>query len=119
MVFPAHRTTGGLLLAELTPAELEETYGNATAEEAERPRLAEPRTEPARIHKQGFAVNQGRSERGLVAVGVPVRDPGGTAVAGLSLSMPSVRYERARLPALVATLSRSAAAIKAGLAPAQ
>ncbi|WPB95834.1 IclR family transcriptional regulator domain-containing protein [Streptomyces malaysiensis] len=51
----------------------------------------------------------------MVAVGVPVRDVEGTAIAGLSLSMPSVRYDRDRLPALVATLSRAAGAIQAGL----
>ncbi|AUA16818.1 helix-turn-helix domain-containing protein [Streptomyces sp. SID8382] len=116
MVFPAHRTTGGLLLlAELSLAELTAAYSDSVGEQADRPELAELHVELAHIRKQGFAVNQGRSERGLVAVGVPVRDVEGTAIAGLSLSMPSVRYDRDRLPALVATLSRAAGAIQAGL----
>lgn len=87
MVFPAHQTTAGLLLlAELPAGELAALY----AEEGERRRL---RTELARIRKAGFVVNHGRSEKGVVAVGVPVRD-GGVAVAGLSVSMPGVRYDR-------------------------
>ncbi|WP_229403368.1 IclR family transcriptional regulator [Micromonospora okii] len=124
MVFPAHRTTGGLLLlAELSPAELEAAYSDPAGTEADRPDLPNDRPDLAKLHaklvrirKQGFAVNQGRSERGLVAVGVPVRDAGGAAVAGLSVSMPSVRYDRDRLPALVAALSRAAGAIEAELA---
>ncbi|WP_369974695.1 IclR family transcriptional regulator C-terminal domain-containing protein [Nocardia sp. MDA0666] len=50
-----------------------------------------------------------RSERGVVAVGVAVRDGSGAAVAALSVSMPSVRYEKRSLPRYVAVL-RSAAA---------
>lgn len=128
MVFPAHRTTGGLLLlAELPPQELAAVHaeGAGGADPAggadradgasEGPGLPSLRAELARIRRQGFAVNQGRSERGLTAVGVPVRDAEGTAVAGLSVSMPSVRYDRERLPALVATLTRAAAAIEADL----
>ena len=94
MVFPAAETTAGLLLL---------------AEQASGDR------ELARIRRQGFVVNQGRSEKGVVAVGVPVRDPAGTAVAGLSVSMPSVRYDRHELPGLVATLHAAAEALEADL----
>lgn len=95
MVFPVGQTTAGLLLLA------EESSGDR---------------ELSRIRSQGFAVNEGRSEKGVVAIGVPVRDPDGTAVAGLSVSMPSIRYERTRLPELVVTLQASARAIEAGLA---
>ncbi|TQS20007.1 IclR family transcriptional regulator C-terminal domain-containing protein [Microbispora sp. KK1-11] len=74
------------------------------------------RTELARVRRKGFALDQGRSERGVVAVGVPVRAPGGNAVAGLSVSMPSGRYDRHRLPSLVGILSRTAGAVDADLA---
>ena len=95
MVFPADQTTAGLLLL---------------AEESSGVR------ELSRIRRQGFAVNEGRSEKGVVAVGVPVRDANGIAVAGLSVSMPSVRYDRTRLPELVGTLQSAARAIEADLA---
>ena len=93
MVFPAHRSTGGLLLlAELADDEV------------------------AQIRAQGFVVNQGRSEKGVVAVGVPVRDPDGTALAGLSISMPEARYDKEQLLRIVATLHKAAGAVEAALA---
>ncbi|MFE0673044.1 IclR family transcriptional regulator [Streptomyces sp. NPDC058867] len=115
MVFPAHRTTAGLLLlADLTDEELAEVYDPARYRDrpADRPDLARLRTELKRLRRNGFAVNQERSERGLVAVGVPVRDAEGTAVAGLSVSMPSVRYDAHRLQALVAALDTTARALE-------
>jgi DNA-binding IclR family transcriptional regulator len=119
MVFPAHRTTAGLLLlADLPEAELEEVYAPERYRDrpAERPDLARLRTELRRLRRNGFAVNRERSERGLVAVGVPVRDRDGTALAGLSVSMPSVRYDPHRLQPLVATLSATAHALERDLA---
>ncbi|MFE5333538.1 IclR family transcriptional regulator [Embleya sp. NPDC056575] len=119
MVFPAHLTTVGLLLlAELDDAELEalyavERWGNRAFD---RPDPVELRAELSRVARNGFAVNRGHSERGLVAVGVPVRGPDGGAVGGLSVSMPSVRYDRARLTRWVATLRSAATALERELA---
>nr|WBO80902.1 helix-turn-helix domain-containing protein [Streptomyces sp. SBE_14.2] len=112
MVFPAHRTTAGLLLlAELDDEELVELYGDADDID-----LGRLRTELRRLRRNGFAVNRERSERGLVAVGVLVRDRDGTALAGLSVSLPSVRYDAQLLPALVATLEAAARAVERDLA---
>lgn len=119
MVFPAHRTTAGLLLlAELTAAELDRLYpaGRYTDRPGERPDLPALRAELARIRRRGFAVNRERSERGLVAVGVAVRDPDGTARAGLSVSMPSVRYRPQELGSLVAALTAAVRDLEASLA---
>ncbi|GGR58312.1 MULTISPECIES: IclR family transcriptional regulator [Streptomyces] len=119
MVFPAHRTTAGLLLlADLTDEELDEVYAPERYRDrpAERPDLARLRTELRRLHRNGFAVNKERSERGLIAVGVPVRGRDGTALAGLSVSMPSVRYDPKRLQSLVATLEAAVRALDEDLA---
>ncbi|MCL7426554.1 IclR family transcriptional regulator [Streptomyces sp. YS415] len=119
MVFPAHRTTAGLLLlADLPEAELDEVYAPERYRDrpADRPDLARLRTELKRLRRNGFAVNRERSERGLVAVGVPVRDRNGTALAGLSVSMPRVRYDPHRLQPLVATLNATARALERDLA---
>ncbi|MFE3930676.1 IclR family transcriptional regulator [Streptomyces sp. YIM B13508] len=119
MVFPAHRTTAGLLLlADLTDEELDEVYAEERYRErpAERPDLGRLREELRRLRRNGFAVNQERSERGLVAVGVPVRDRDGTALAGLSVSMPGVRYDPHRLRPLVVTLDAAARALERDLA---
>lgn len=119
MVFPAHRTTAGLLLlADLTDEELDEVYAVERYRDrpGERPDLAALRSELARVRRGGFAVNQERSERGLVAVGVPVRGVDAVALAGVSVSMPSVRYDSAHLQAVVATLNAAARAMEADLA---
>ncbi len=118
MVFPAHQVTGGLvLLAELSETEVDalydpERYRNRPGE---RPAMAQLRKDLAHIRRQGFAVNDGRSERGVVAVGRPVRRPDGSAAAGLSISMPSVRYDPHRLKSYVATLGMAASAVEAEL----
>jgi DNA-binding IclR family transcriptional regulator len=119
MVFPAHRLTGGLLLlAELDDEELESVYAEARYVDraGERPDLTRLKRELAATRRNGFAVNEDRSERGVVAVGVPVRDPEGRPLAGLSISMPSVRYEPRGLPHLVSTLTDAARALEADLA---
>lgn len=118
MAFPAHRATGGLvLLAALDRAEVEALYPAEDYAERpeERPDLARLATELARVRKSGFAVNNERSERGIVAVGVPVQGGDGAPVAGLSVSCPSVRYDRHQLPALVDELRRAAGAIEAAV----
>lgn len=110
MVFPAQQTTAGLiLLADLPADELAALY----PDERERRRL---RHDLAQVRRSGFAVNQGRSEKGVVAVGVPVRNGSGHTVAGLSVSMPSTRYDRHDLPTLVATLQAAVRAIESDLA---
>jgi DNA-binding IclR family transcriptional regulator len=119
MVFPAHRTTAGLLLmAELADSEPDEVYAAERYHDrhGERPDLALLRTELRRIRRTGFAVNSERSERGLVAVGVLVRGPDGTAQAGLSVSMPSVRYDPHQLRSLVASLGAAGRGLEASLA---
>lgn len=121
MVFPAHWTTGGLVsLAHLSPEELEQTYDPHRYRDrpTERPDLVALADELAGVRRNGFAVNDGRSERGVVAVGVPVHDAHGAALACLSMSIPSVRYDPTRLPGLVTTLRSASAAMGAELAQA-
>lgn len=119
MVFPAHRTTAGLLLlAELSAAELDNLYAAERYQDRpeERPDLGSLRAELARVRRRGFALNRERSERGLVAVGVVVRDADGTARAGLSVSMPSVRYDPRQLQPLVAILTAAGHDLETSLA---
>ena len=121
MVFPAHRTTAGLLLlAELPESELNGIYAAQRYQDrpADRPDLASLRADLVRIRRKGFAVNRERSERGLVAVGVAVRDVDGTAQAGLAMSMPSVRYSPQHLQPMVATLQAAARRLEGDLASA-
>lgn len=99
MAFPADRTTSGmLLLADMPTNEAVALCGESTD-------LSRLRLDISRIRRQGFFVNQERSERGVVAVGVPVRDTDGRAIAGLAVSMPSVRYDKNLLSSLVTMLA--------------
>lgn len=118
MVFPAQRLTGGLvLLADLSREQVESLYAAERYADRldDRPDLGRLHRELAKIRANGFALNEGRAERGVVAVGRPVRDADGDAVAGLSLSMPSVRYDRRRLPSWVAAIGSAAGAIERDL----
>lgn len=76
------------------------------------PRL---RADLARIRTNGFALNEGRSERGVVAIG-RARSTTGEALAGLSIFLSSVRYDPHRLRSLVAALGFAATAIESELA---
>ena len=92
MVFPAHRTTAGLLLlAELPEPELDEIYAahRYAGRPGERPDLTRLRAELARVRRKRFAVNREGSERGLVAVGVLVRGDDGTAQAACRSPCPA------------------------------
>lgn len=119
MAFPAHRVTGGLvLLAELRREQVDALY--APERYADRP---DDRPDVARLHRElrkirtsGFALNQGLSERGVVALGRVVRTTDGDAVAGLSISMPSVRFSAARIPHWIDALAVAARAIELDLA---
>ena len=118
MVFPAHQVSGGLvLLAELADGELDALYAETRYADrpTERPRMRALRRDLAQVRRQGFALNEGRSERGVVAVGCPVRRADGAAAAGISISMPSVRYDPHRLRSYVATLDLAARAVEAEL----
>lgn len=124
MVFPAHLTTGGLLtLADLPVGELDALYSRQQRRETpvdgpdrtRPPDLTRLKAELARIRRNGFVVNQDRSERGVVAVGVAVR-VAGAAVAGLAVSLPSVRYDRHALPFLVGALQATNRALESDLA---
>lgn len=118
MVFPAHTTTGGLvLLADLSDDEIQGLYSEErrAGRSAPGPDLDVLTRDLAKIRHRGFALNDGRSERGVVAVGCPVRDRRGRTVAGLSVSLPSVRYRPQQLPAMVGTIQHAVRAIEADL----
>ncbi|WP_397517551.1 IclR family transcriptional regulator C-terminal domain-containing protein [Rhodococcus sp. 4CII] len=103
------------LLDSLSPGEAANGSGTTADHASADPEPARLRTELVRVRRQGFAVNRGRSERGVVAIGVAVRNLEDKAVAGLSIAMPSVRYDPQCLPALVATLMMAADGVRADL----
>jgi DNA-binding IclR family transcriptional regulator len=108
MVFPAHRTSGGVLLLGDLPADrFDAVYADErwTDRLGERPDLKALRREMRLARERGFAINNGRTETGVTAVGRAVRTPDGRAEAAVSVSLPTARFSRERLPRLVAALA--------------
>lgn len=118
MVFPSHQVTGGLIgLAALTDNQIKTLYA------AERqdvlldspPDLTKLYEDIEAVRRTGVAINLERSERGLSAVGVPIRDLEGQIVGAVSLSMPSVRFERRKVNDLVSALEAASKDISQNL----
>lgn len=113
MVFPLYPTTTGMLhLATLSESEFEEYLGSSSWDETQRRAMAK---DVEHVRQRGFAMNMQRSEKGLVAVGVPVRARDGELIAGLAVSMPSVRYEERRLDGFLSVLRAIGARLEADL----
>ncbi len=119
MVFPAHlASVGKVLLADLPQEKLEALYSEEKWEgRAEaRPDLPTLTRELRTVRHRGFAINAGRTETGVTAVGRAIRAPGERAEAALSISLPTVRFSREKLPQLVAALALTARDIELDLA---
>jgi DNA-binding IclR family transcriptional regulator len=111
-ILPAHHASGGkALLATLDDAELRELY-----DADDDINLARLKRELSLVRKRGFAVNEQETEKGVSAIGMAVRDAGMTPVAALSLSLPSARFDRDKVPAWVRAMSAAVLAIEHDLA---
>lgn len=112
-LLPVHRASGGLaLLAAMSADELHRTLAG----------MPDPAVDPAalqrvlrRVRRQGFALNDQGTERGVTAIGRPVRGPDGAAVAAISVAMPSTRFRRTSLPHLAAELAATTEAVESDL----
>ncbi len=65
-------------------------------------------SELARVRERGWAVTVDEIEPGLTALGAPVLDADGRAIAGLSVSGPTIRLEPARHTEIGSMLARAA-----------
>ena len=111
--FPAHTTAcGKVLLAELTLGELRGRYTSEAMLEGGRPRAIRSWSallnELELVRRNRFATNFEESERNVHELAVPVRDASGRARAGLSLTAPSLRFKRYKIPAYVSELAETA-----------
>jgi DNA-binding IclR family transcriptional regulator len=110
---PAHLASGGLaLLAEQDDTELAARY--VGDDQVDLDRL---RRELRRVRRQGFAVNDQRTEVGVTAVGRAIHNETGVPVAALSIAMPTARYKRAMLPQWTDHLVHTSARIQRDLTP--
>src|ERR1700733_13597823 len=121
MVFPAHQVTGGLIaLAALSDEQVDSLYATDryAGRPKDRPDMARLFEDLRAVRRTGIAVTFERSERGVAAVGVPVKGPDGDTMAAVALSMPTVRYEPGRVGGIVAALETAAKDISERFRPA-
>lgn len=117
MLLPAHVTAvGKALLAELSDAEFFALYprglpGNP-AEVAKRVTL---RQELTAARKRGYATNVDESAKGVTAVGVAFKNPGGLAIASIAVACPSARCPRSGVEQLAEQVRETAEAIEQSL----
>ncbi|MEQ3550097.1 IclR family transcriptional regulator [Pseudonocardia nematodicida] len=103
---PAHLASGGrAALAARDPDAVRELYDESGVD------VEALLRDLARIRRQGFAVNDQKTETGVTAIGCVVDGPPGAPSAAISLAMPTVRYDRHRLGEWVRELTTTAARI--------
>ena len=121
MVFPAHLSSGGvLLLADLPDEQFDAIYSEERrADSPSQPDHTALRREMRLARKRGYAVNNGRTETGVTAIGRAVRHGDDRrAEAAVSISLPTARYSRTILPELVGALAATTTDIERDLAAA-
>ncbi|GAB2853416.1 IclR family transcriptional regulator [Actinocorallia aurea] len=101
-----YASAGKAILAALPPAEVAARYPDDDS-------LTRELTQ---IRRRGFAINDQRTETGLTALGMAVRDPSGTPIAGISLSIPTARFSRDALPTWTTALSSATTRLESDLA---
>jgi len=117
MVFPAHLSSGGvLLLAHLPDEQFDAIYGEERrADSPGEPDRTALRREMRLARKRGYALNNGRTETGVTAIGRAVHGIDRRAEAAVSISLPTARYSRTILPQLVGALAATTADIERDL----
>lgn len=111
MVFPLHRTTTGMLYLATLPAQDVRAYVERHPE-GRRDRQLHLFQDVARVRRTGFALNVNRSEVGLVAIGVMVSPESDDLFAGLSVSLPTARYDERQVDRYVAALRGAVAELQ-------
>lgn len=111
--FPAHGTgVGKILLSSLDDTTLAERFPGARPLAALTPQtITDPealRAEVARIRSRGYALDHEESTPGLCCVAAPVYGAAGDIIAGMSISVPSVRFSPARRDELLALVRSQA-----------
>lgn len=116
-LLPAYSTSGGkVLLAELPKETLRALYPRGLHRLTPHTKtFTQLVDELALVLMRGYAVNNEESVEGLSAAAVPLRDRGGSTIAAVAMSAPSVRMPPRRVREIVVELRACAAGIRAHL----
>lgn len=109
---PVHSTAMGKVLVAFAPPAVREHLLETIDLPATGPNTITDRdalrAEIARVQRDGYAVADEEHEAGIRAVGVPVRDASGAAVAALSVAAPAFRASMEHLVGFVPQLTAAA-----------
>ncbi len=67
------------------------------------------------IRKQGYAIDEQDYEKGVYAIGAPVRDHTGRVVAGITVTVPEVRYDAQRRDKIIQMVVEAAKKVSSRL----
>ena len=118
VVLPAHTVSGGkALLAQMSDAELRTLYADGIPKSpGSRIKTIDDLIRAlAVVRREKFAENINESEAGITAVGIALLHQSGAPVAGLSISIPTVRYRKDHVADLVMRLREVAASVETQL----
>ena len=108
-LLPAHLSAAGkAILSTLSDSAVDQLYARRVQHGPAGPSVPALLAELRGVRAAGHAVNIGRTEAGVAAVGVPVHHPGKHAVLGLSVSAPLERAARIQDPEAVRVLTVAA-----------
>ena len=108
-LLPAHLSAAGkAILSTLSDSAVGQLYARRVQHGPAGPSVPALLAELHGIRAAGHAVNVGRTEAGVAAVGVPVHRPGQQAVLGLSVSAPLERRARIQDPDALRILTAAA-----------
>ena len=109
---------GKVMMAWLPEEEVRSMLANVTFERFTEHTLAnidEVLTELVRVRELGYAEDNEENEHGLRCFAVPIYNRMGRIITGLSLSLPSVRFEESKRAELISLLHEAAGHISAEL----
>jgi IclR family acetate operon transcriptional repressor len=116
-VMPAHLTSGGqALLAHLSAETLTDLYARVPASDGfSATDLVSLRRSLAETRRRGYGLNIAGTEPGLTAVGRCVIGPDGTPMGAITVSAPSARLSKAKIPEVAAALREAVAKLESEL----
>ncbi|GER24277.1 hypothetical protein NCCP1664_27720 [Zafaria cholistanensis] len=105
--FPAHKAAAGKALLSLLPNEaIDALYAEAGPDE---PHPSTLKRQLAAVHRTGYGTSFDEIGPGVAALGVAI-PAGARPVSAFAVAIPAARYDRERLPQIVAALNEAAAA---------
>lgn len=115
---PIHATSSGRsVLAAMSDADVEAVIARGL-ERLTETTITDPqrlRDDIAQIRENGYAVNISENRANVCAIGAAIRDTSGRPVAGVSISMPDIRFDHRQVPNWGAQVVKTATEIGANL----